>query len=172
MVLKRGDGEGDDETEPAPPVAVESLGRSCSAGRRTFTIGRQGKTALLRDRPVFVAVASGGRYSSGSARQPDFLSPYLIAVLGMIGLRDITVFSVEGTALSPESVADIRAKTERELEAHFSSPASPSPNELAKRRHLSELLDDGLEQTFPASDPVAPFIEEQLSSHRELISET
>lgn len=134
--------------------------------RRTFTIGRQGKIASLRDRPVFVAVASGGRYSGGPARQPDFLTPYLNAVLGMIGLCDVTFFSIEGTALSPETVAVIRAKTERKLEAYFSSLSSPSPDELAKQRHLGELLDDGLKLTFPASDPVAPFIEEQLTSHR------
>jgi hypothetical protein len=46
------------------------------------------------------------------------------------------------------------------LETHFSSLSSPSPDESAKQRHLGELLDDGLKLTFPASDPVAPFIEE------------
>ena len=71
----------------------------------------------------------------------------------MIGLCDITFFSIEGTALSPETVAVIRAKTERKLEAHFSSLSSPSPDELAKQRHLGELLDDGLKLTFAASDP-------------------
>ena len=134
--------------------------------RRTFTIGRRGKVALLRDRPVFVAVASGGRYSGEPAGQPDFLTPYLVAILGMIGLRHITFFSIEGTALSPETVAVIRAKTERKLEAHFSSFSSPSPDESARQRHLGELLDEGLKQTFPASDPVAPFIEERVTTHR------
>ena len=131
--------------------------------RRTFTIGKQGKVATLRDRPVFVAVASGGQYSGGRTRQPDFLTPYLRAVLGMIGLTDITFFSVEGTGRSPDSVAEVRARTERALEAHFSSRAFP--DQSGKERHLGELLDDGLNQT-PASDPVAPFLEERLTSHR------
>jgi FMN-dependent NADH-azoreductase len=135
--------------------------------RRTFTIGKQGKVAILRDRPVFVAVASGGRFSNGPARQPDFLTPYLKAILGMIGLHDITFFSVEGTALHPEAVAAIRAKTEFAVDAHFSSLFRPLPDASAKERHLGELLDDGLKQTFPASDPVAPFIEERLPSHRD-----
>jgi FMN-dependent NADH-azoreductase len=134
--------------------------------RRTFTIGRQGKTALVRDRPVFVAVASGGRFSGVPGHQPDFLTPYLVTILGMIGLRDITFFSVEGTARGPEAVADTRARTERELETHFSSLSSPNSDESAKQRHLGELLDDGLKLIFPASDPVAPFIEEHLTGHR------
>jgi FMN-dependent NADH-azoreductase len=42
--------------------------------RRTFNIGREGKVGTLRDRPVFVAIASGGRFSGERARQPDFLT--------------------------------------------------------------------------------------------------
>jgi FMN-dependent NADH-azoreductase len=89
--------------------------------RRTFNVGAQGKTSLLRDRPVFVAVASGGRFTGVSPRQPDFLTPYLTAVLGMIGLHALTFFSVEGTALGPDAVAQARRKTDRALHAYFSS---------------------------------------------------
>jgi FMN-dependent NADH-azoreductase len=87
--------------------------------RRTFNVGAQGKTSLLRDRPVFVAVASGGRFSGVTPRQPDFLTPYLKAVLGMIGLHDLMFFSVEGTAMGPEAVALARSKTEEALLAYF-----------------------------------------------------
>src|SRR6185437_3694626 len=62
--------------------------------RRTFDVTSGGKIGKLRDRPVFIAVSSGGRYSGEHARQLDFLTPYLIAVLGMIGLHDLTFFSV------------------------------------------------------------------------------
>ncbi|MFJ7284649.1 FMN-dependent NADH-azoreductase [Pseudomonas sp. NPDC099000] len=89
--------------------------------RRTFNVGAQGKTSLLRDRQVFVAVASGGRFSGINPRQPDFLTPYLKAVLGMIGLHALTFFSVEGTALGPEAVAEARNKTDQALHAYFSS---------------------------------------------------
>jgi FMN-dependent NADH-azoreductase len=87
--------------------------------RRTFNATREGKVALLRDRPVFVAVSSGGRYSGERARQPDFLTPYLKAILGVIGLRDLTFFSVEGTAFGPDAVAEAWGKTERTLQEHF-----------------------------------------------------
>ncbi|VVO29991.1 FMN-dependent NADH-azoreductase [Pseudomonas fluorescens] len=89
--------------------------------RRTFNVGAQGKTSLLRDRPVFIAVASGGRFSGVNPRQPDFLTPYLTAVLGMIGLRALTFFSVEGTALGPDAVVAARRKTDQALRAYFSS---------------------------------------------------
>ncbi|MHC8344820.1 FMN-dependent NADH-azoreductase [Pseudomonas sp. RT6P73] len=89
--------------------------------RRTFNVGAQGKTSLLRDRPVYVAVSSGGRFSGVNPRQPDFLTPYLQAVLGMIGLHALTFFSVEGTALGPDVVAEARSKADQALHAHFSS---------------------------------------------------
>jgi FMN-dependent NADH-azoreductase len=89
--------------------------------RRTFNVTPAGKVGLLRDRPVFIAIASGGRFSGERARQPDFLTPYLQAILGMIGLHDLTFFSVQGTAFGPEAVIETRAKAEETLKAHFSS---------------------------------------------------
>jgi FMN-dependent NADH-azoreductase len=89
--------------------------------RRTFNVTTEGKVGTLRDRPVFVAVSSGGRYSGARARQPDFLTPYLKAILGTIGLHDLTFFSVQGTAFGPDAVAEARAKTDRELRECFSS---------------------------------------------------
>lgn len=89
--------------------------------RRTFNVSPEGKTGMLRDRPVFIAVSSGGRFSGERARQPDFLTPYLTAVLGMIGLHDLTFFSIQGAAFGPEAVAEARAKTDQALQAYFSS---------------------------------------------------
>ena len=91
-------------------------------------LGRKGRR-ILRDRPVFVAVSSGGRYSNAHARQPDFLTPYLKAILGTIGLHDLTFFSVEGSALGSDALATkARTRTDRALQEHFSSfhPLSPS----------------------------------------------
>jgi FMN-dependent NADH-azoreductase len=89
--------------------------------RRTFNVTRQGKIGTLRDRPVFIAVSSGGRYSGERARQPDFLTPYLKAILGIVGLHDLTFFSVEGSSLGPEAVVEARARTDQALEEYFSS---------------------------------------------------
>jgi FMN-dependent NADH-azoreductase len=89
--------------------------------RRTFNVSKQGKVGALRDRPVFVAVSSGGRYSGERAAQPDFLTPYLKAILGTIGLHDLTFFSIEGTAFGPDAVAEARTRTDQALRAYFSS---------------------------------------------------
>jgi FMN-dependent NADH-azoreductase len=89
--------------------------------RRTFNTTPAGYVGTLRDRPVFIAVSSGGRFSGPRARQPDFLTPYLKAILGTIGLHDLTFFSVEGSALGPDALAESRAGTDRALRVHFSS---------------------------------------------------
>lgn len=89
--------------------------------RRTFNVSPEGKIGTLRDRPVFVAVSSGGRYSGERARQPDFLTPYLKAVLGIIGLHDLTFFSVQGAAFGPDALAETRTRTDQALQDYFSS---------------------------------------------------
>ena len=89
--------------------------------RRTFNVGAQGKTSLLRDRPVLIAIASGGKFSGEHARQPDFLRPYLKAVFGMIGLHDVKFFTVEGTALGPDALRQARSNAEQALGEYFST---------------------------------------------------
>ena len=94
--------------------------------RRTFDSTKEGYVGRLRDRPVFVAVSSGGRYSGERAHQPDFLTPYLKAILGIIGLHDLTVFSIEGTALGPDAVVEARIRADQAIEDHFRSFVVPS----------------------------------------------
>jgi FMN-dependent NADH-azoreductase len=89
--------------------------------RRTFNVSAAGKIGTLSDRPVFIAIASGGRFSGERARQPDFLTPYLKTILGSIGLHDLTFFSVQGTGSGPDAVAETRAKSDQELQEYFSS---------------------------------------------------
>jgi hypothetical protein len=60
--------------------------------RRTFTIGAGGKVGMHEDRPVFVAIASGGRFSGEQARQPDFLTPYLTTILATWTARPDVLF--------------------------------------------------------------------------------
>ena len=105
--------------------------------RRTFNVGPQGKTSLLPDRPVYVAVSSGGRFSGVTPRQPDFLTPYLKAVLGMIGLHDVNFFSVEGTAMGPDAVAGARHKTGEALQAHFSKHSMGEANDPSEQTLLT-----------------------------------
>lgn len=94
--------------------------------RRTFNVGPRGKTGALRDRPVFVAVSSGGRFSGDRPSQPDFLTPYLTTVLGTIGLHDLTFFSVEGSGAGEAAVGEARTRTDRLLDEYFSSDLGPA----------------------------------------------
>ena len=115
------------------PSALKAWIDHVVRARRTFSLTKHGKVGTLRDRPVFIAVSSGGRFSGEHAHQPDFLTPYLKAILGMIGLHDITFFSLEGTARNPAAVAAIRAATELAVDAHFCSPPPAKPE---ARLHL------------------------------------
>jgi FMN-dependent NADH-azoreductase len=89
--------------------------------RRTFNVTAAGKVPLLRDRPVFIAIAAGGRFSGERARQPDFLTPYLRAILNMIGLYDLTFFSVQGTGSNGKTLVKTRERADQALEDHFAS---------------------------------------------------
>ena len=73
---------------------------------RTFASTPAGKVGLLRDRPVYVVIASGGWFSgpspTGTPAQPDFLTGYLRAVLNTIGLMDVHFMMLEGVTRGPE----------------------------------------------------------------------
>ena len=53
----------------------------------------------MTGKKVYVAMSSGGIYSEGPAAGYDFVAPYLEAVLGFIGMTDVTVVRVEGVAI-------------------------------------------------------------------------
>lgn len=88
---------------------------------RTFDVGKQGKIGLMRDRPVLIAVSSGGVFSGVNARQPDFLTPYLRAVLAVIGLRDVLFFTVEGTGAGATTLGTARSVADQAVEAHITT---------------------------------------------------
>lgn len=105
------------------PAALKSWIDHVVRVRRTFDVTPAGKVGLLADRPVFFAVASGGRITGERARQPDFLTPYLRAVLATIGLHDLAFFAVEGTGAGLEAVAEARTRIDAELAAYFGAHA-------------------------------------------------
>lgn len=55
---------------------------------------------LVTGKQAYLAVASGAIYSEGFRKAYDFVVPYLQTVLGFIGVTDLQVVRVEGTALS------------------------------------------------------------------------
>jgi len=66
----------------------------------TFKYTSDGPKGLIFGKKVYLAVTTGGIYSSGDYKAVDFLVPYLQFMLGFIGLDDVTVFRAEGFAIS------------------------------------------------------------------------
>jgi FMN-dependent NADH-azoreductase len=69
---------------------------------RTFASTPGGKVGKLLDRPAWLVVASGGWFTgpspTGAPAQPDFLTPYVRAVLSTIGIHELNVLTLEGVA--------------------------------------------------------------------------
>lgn len=80
-----------------PSVLKAWIDQILRAGR-TFSSTPAGKVGMLRDRPVFIGIASGGVFTGERANQPDFLTPYLSVVLGSIGLKTLQFFPIQATA--------------------------------------------------------------------------
>jgi len=70
-----------------------------SRSGKTFAYGADGPKGLLTGKKATLLLASGGVYAPGSATAAmNFVAPYLEAVLGFLGVRDIHVIAAEGTA--------------------------------------------------------------------------
>ncbi|TDQ08062.1 FMN-dependent NADH-azoreductase [Pedobacter metabolipauper] len=63
---------------------------------KTFSYNEQGVQGLVNGKKVYIAMSSGAVYSEGPYQPYDFVSTYLKAMLGFIGMTDITLFRVEG----------------------------------------------------------------------------
>ena len=82
---------------------------------RTFNYTEKGPVGLLTGKKVFVVTARGGVYSEGPAKSFDFHEPYLRAVLGFLGLNDVTFVYVEGLAVSSDSATAGLAKARERI---------------------------------------------------------
>jgi len=73
----------------------------CRPGR-TFSYGESGAKGLVTGKKLFLVAARGGIYS-GDMKSYDFQVPYLLQVLGFLGVTNIEVIDIEGTAFGPEA---------------------------------------------------------------------
>ena len=87
-----------------PSVLKAWIDQILRAGR-TFKSTPAGKVGMLRDRPVFIGIASGGVFTGERANQPDFLTPYLAAVLDCVGLKTLQFLAVQATAFLDQDQA-------------------------------------------------------------------
>ncbi len=77
----------------------------------TFKYTEAGPVGLVTGKKVYVFTARGGVYSSGPGKSMDFHETYLRAVLGFIGLTDITFVYTEGVALGEAAVDNALKQT-------------------------------------------------------------
>lgn len=82
----------------------------------TFSYGPEGPQGLVTDKQVVLVVARGGVYSGAQAAM-DFQLPYLRKVLGFMGMTDIEVIEVEGTAFGQEAAERAVATATQKLTA-------------------------------------------------------
>ena len=66
---------------------------------KTFSYGADGPKGLLTGKKATLLIASGGVYERGTAMESlNFVTPYLRAVFGFLGVTDVTIIAAEGTA--------------------------------------------------------------------------
>jgi FMN-dependent NADH-azoreductase len=110
------------------PSALKAWLDHVVRARRTFVHTPEGPRGLLRDRPTYIVTSSGGVYREGPGTKFDFLSPYLSAVLGKMGLHDLRFVQVEGVALG----GDVLKAAMQRVNADIASVSVASRAESAR----------------------------------------
>jgi FMN-dependent NADH-azoreductase len=82
------------------PAALKTWIDHLARAGVSFTYTENGPVGLIKDKKVFLAIATGGVYSEGDYKPYDFIEPYLRTSLGFFGMTDITAFRVEGVSVS------------------------------------------------------------------------
>lgn len=78
------------------------IDRIAVAGK-TFRYTEQGVEGLAKGKQVIVASSRGGMYVDGPFAAFDHQETYLTALLGFLGITDLTFVRAEGVAISPEN---------------------------------------------------------------------
>ncbi len=83
---------------------------------RTFKYGASGPESLLPSgKKVIIVSSRGGIYSSGPMQVMDHQETYLKAILGFIGLHDVSIIRAEGVAMGEEAVKGAMHSAETQL---------------------------------------------------------
>lgn len=80
-----------------PSVLKAWIDQILRMGRTIGVLPTGEKVGLLQDRPVYIGIASGGVFTGDHAKQPDFLTPYLTAAFGCVGLNSLQFFPLQAT---------------------------------------------------------------------------
>jgi FMN-dependent NADH-azoreductase len=93
--------------------------RIVQAGR-TFRYTEQGPIGLARNKKVVIASSRGGLYAGTSVEMAlDHQEAYLRAILGFMGVTDVTIVRAEGVAMGPEAQATALEVAKKRIEGLF-----------------------------------------------------
>ena len=82
------------------PSALKAWIDHVSRARITFKYNEQGQqVGLLKSKPVYVAIASGGIYKEGQISEMDYGKKYFALAMKMIGLTDVHFFVADGLGI-------------------------------------------------------------------------
>jgi FMN-dependent NADH-azoreductase len=81
------------------PSALKAWVDHLARAGHTFRYGANGPEGLIKGKKLYLAIATGGIYSEGPMKANDFTAPYLKAVLGFLGITDVTTYRAEGLAI-------------------------------------------------------------------------
>ena len=106
----------------APPSTLKAWIDHVARAGRTFKYGAHGPEGLLKGKRAMLVLARGGVYSSGPTKPLDFQEPYLRAILGFLGITDVSAVHVEGAAnraIGPEKALAAAYAKSKELVAQL-----------------------------------------------------
>lgn len=98
----------------ATPAHLKAWIDQIVRGGRTFGITDKGYVPLVHGKKALVILSSGGAYAGTPY---DFEEPYLRAILGFIGITDVTFVRAEGMNLGDEAKAKGLAHARAQLAA-------------------------------------------------------
>lgn len=81
------------------PSALKAWIDHIARAGKTFSYSASGAEGLLKNKKVFLAIATGAVFSEEPYQPMDFTENYLKALLGFLGITDVTTFRVEGVAI-------------------------------------------------------------------------
>ena len=91
---------------------VRSLNPLVVRAGKTFSYDNGRPKGLLTNKKAFIITASGGAYDAEPMKSFDFVEPYLRAVMGFLGVTDVTFIKAHGS--NPETIA---ATTEQAMKS-------------------------------------------------------
>ncbi|WP_293915448.1 FMN-dependent NADH-azoreductase [Deinococcus sp.] len=91
------------------PPMVKAYIDAVSVAGKTFTYTEKGPVGLVKDKKAVIIEARGGQYSGTPASAVVHSQTHLSAVLGFLGITEISTVLAEGLNLDPSKAEDIYA---------------------------------------------------------------